>query len=76
MDAKSIDQIAAKMRALKMVQIDPNNTREVNRLGKAYADLKRQQAKMLGQNIQLTHSNNYLAQSFGYIRNRIVYALT
>ena len=76
MDAKSIDQIAAKMRALKMVQVDPNNTREVNRLGKAYADLKRQQAKMLGQNIQLTHSNNYLAQSFGYIRNRIVYALT
>ena len=76
MDANSIDQIAAKLRALKMVQIDPNNTREVNRLGKAYADLKRQQAKMLGQNIQLTHSNNYLAQSFGYIRNRIVYALT
>ena len=76
MDANSIDQIAAKMRALKMVQIDPNNTREVKRVGDAYAELKRKQAQLMGQSIQLTHSNNYLAQSFGYIRNRIVYALT
>ena len=76
MDANSIDQIAAKMRALKMIQIDPNNTREVNRLGKAYAKLKRELAQLMGQNIQLTHSNNYLAQSFGYIRNRLVYAMT
>lgn len=76
MDANSIDQIAAKMRALKMVQIDPNNAAEVKRVGDAYAELKRKQAQLMGQNIQLTHSNNYLAQSFGYIRNRIVYALT
>lgn len=76
MDANSIDQIAAKMRALKMVRIDPNNAAEVKRVGDAYAELKRKQAQLMGQNIQLTHSNNYLAQSFGYIRNRIVYALT
>ena len=76
MDANSIDQIAAKMRALKMVRIDPNNAAEVKRVGDAYAELKRKQAQLMGQNVQLTHSNNYLAQSFGYIRNRIVYALT
>ena len=76
MDAKSIDQIAAKMRALKNVQIDPKNADEVKKVGDAYAKLKREQAQLMGQNIQLTHSNNYLAQSFGYIRNRIVYALT
>jgi len=76
MDANSIDQIAAKLRALKMVRIDPNNAAEVKRVGDAYAELKRKQAQLMGQNIQLTHSNNYLAQSFGYIRNRIVYALT
>jgi len=76
MDANSIDQIAAKLRALKMVRIDPNNAAEVKQVGDAYAELKRKQAQLMGQNIQLTHSNNYLAQSFGYIRNRIVYALT
>ena len=76
MDANSIDQIAAKLRALKMVRIDPNNAAEVKSVGDAYAELKRKQAQLMGQNIQLTHSNNYLAQSFGYIRNRIVYALT
>lgn len=76
MDAKSIDQIAAKMRALKNVQIDPKNADEVKKVGDAYAKLKREQAQLMGQNIQLTHSNNYLAQSFGYIRNRIVYAIT
>ena len=76
MDANSIDQIAAKMRALKMVQIDPKNADEVKKVGDAYAKLKREQAQLMGQNIQMTHSNNYLAQSFGYIRNRIVYALT
>lgn len=76
MDANSIDQIAAKMRALKMIQIDPKNAAEVKSVGDAYAELRRKQAQLMGQNIQLTHSNNYLAQSFGYIRNRIVYALT
>lgn len=76
MDANSIDQIAAKMRALKNVQIDPKNADEVKKVGDAYAKLKREQAQLMGQNIQMTHSNNYLAQSFGYIRNRIVYALT
>ena len=76
MDANSIDQITAKMRALKNVQIDPKNAAEVKSVGDAYADLKRKQAQLMGQSIQLTHSNNYLAQSFGYIRNRIVYALT
>lgn len=76
MDESSLDAITAKMRALKRVQIDPKNTFEVKQLGDAYSELQRQQAKLMGKNIQLTHSNNYLAQSFGYIRNRIVYALT
>lgn len=76
MDANSIDQIAAKMRALKKVQIDQNNAEEVKNVSDAYAKLKREQAQLMGQNIQHTHSNNLLAQSFGYIRNRIVYALT
>lgn len=76
MDVKSVDDIARKMRALKQAQIDPKNAAQVRALGNEYQRLSRLQAEMLGKNIQLTHSNNYLAQSFGYIRNRIVYALT
>lgn len=76
MDEKSIDDIAKKMRELKRVQIDPNNISQAKQLSDEYSRLKRRLAELQGQNIQATHANNYLAQSFGYIRNRIVYALT
>ena len=76
MDESSLDAIAKKMAALKKVTVDPQNTAQVKQLGDEYQRLKRLQAELMGQNIQMTHSNNYLAQSFGYIRNRIVYALT
>jgi len=76
MDESSIEAVARKLRELKRVQIDPKNTEQVNALSKAYRELKEQQAKLMGQSIQQTHANNYLAQSFGYIRNRVVYALT
>lgn len=76
MDESSVDAIARKMKALKSVSIDTKSVSQVNKLGNEYQRLSRLQAELLGKNIQLTHSNNYLAQSFGYIRNRIVYALT
>lgn len=76
MDESSVDAIARKMAALKRVSIDPKNTSQVSQLGNEYQRLSRLQSELLGKNIQLTHSNNYLAQSFGYIRNRVVYALT
>jgi len=76
MDESSVDAITRKMAALKRVSIDPKNTSQVSQLGNEYQRLSRLQSELLGKNIQLTHSNNYLAQSFGYIRNRVVYALT
>ena len=76
MDEKSVDDIAKKLRALRNVQVDPKNTAQVKKLGDEYQRLTRLQNELLGKGIQLTNSNNYLAQSFGYIRNRIVYALT
>ena len=76
MDESSVDAIAKKMRALRLVQVNPNDVSQVKQLGNEYQRLSRLQAELLGKNIQLTHSNNYLAQSFGYIRNRIMYALT
>ena len=76
MNESSVDAIAKKMAALKKVTVDPQNTAQVKQLGDEYQRLKRLQAELMGQNIQMTHSNNYLAQSFGYIRNRLVYAMT
>jgi hypothetical protein len=76
MDESSVDAVAKKMRALRNVTINPQNKNEVHALGNEYQRLSRLQAELLGKGIQLTHSNNYLAQSFGYIRNRIVYAMT
>ena len=76
MDESSVDAIAKKIAALKKVTVDPQNTAQVKQLGDEYQRLKRLQSELMGQNIQMTHSNNYLAQSFGYIRNRLVYAMT
>lgn len=74
MDESSVDAVARKMRALKSIKV--GNAGEIHQLGSEYQRLSRLQAELLGKSIQLTHSNNYLAQSFGYIRNRIVYAMT
>lgn len=76
MTERSLDEVAKKMQALKKIQIDPNNAQQVKQLGDEYRRLSQRQAELMGKGIQLTHSNNYLAQSFSYIRNRIVYALT
>ena len=76
MDESSVDAIAKKMQALKRVSIDPNNVEQVKKLGTEYQRLSRLQSDLLGRNAQAIRSNNMLAQSFGYIRNRIVYALT
>jgi len=76
MDESSVDAIAKKMAALKKVTVDPQNTAQVKQLGNEYQRLSKLQTSLLGKNAQVIRSNNYLAQSFGYIRNRIVYALT
>lgn len=76
MDESSVDAVAKKMRELKRVQIDPNNAQQVKLLGDEYQRLSKLQTQLLGKNAQAIRSNNMLAQSFGYIRNRVVYALT
>lgn len=76
MSEKSVADVAKKLQALRNVQVDPKNTTQVRKLGDEYQRLTRLQNELLGRGIQLTKSNNYLAQSFGYIRNRIVYAMT
>lgn len=74
MDEKGFDAIAKKMSALK--KLSWSNPQEQKIIIDQYQRLRQEQNKLLSSNAQMTRSNNYLAQSFGYIRNRIVYALT
>ena len=76
MDESSVDAIAKKLQALRRVSIDPNNKTQVKQLGDEYQRLSKLQTQLIGKNAQAIRSNNMLAQSFGYIRNRVVYALT
>lgn len=76
MDESSIDAITKKMTALKSVTIDPNNKAQVKTLNDEYQRLAQRQQELMGRNAALTSSNNGLARSFGYIRNRVVFALT
>lgn len=76
MDESSVDAITRKMQALRRVSVDPNNKTQVKQLGDEYQRLSKLQTQLIGKNAQAIRSNNMLAQSFGYIRNRVVYALT
>lgn len=76
MDENSIEAIARKMQALKRVTIDPSNAAQVKQLGEEYTRLGKKQNEYLGKNLLIQKSNNMLASTFGYIRNRIIYAFT
>lgn len=74
MSANSFEEISRKMSALKKVTWA--NDSEKQKVINEYKQLREEQNKLLSTNSQMVRSNNYLAQSFGYIRNRVVYALT
>lgn len=74
MDENSFDAISKKMAALK--KLSWSDPIEQKRIIDEYQRLRQEQNKLMASNAQMSRSNNYLAQSFGYIRNRIVYALT
>lgn len=76
MSENSVDAIVKKMAALKKVQIDPHSSEQVKKLNDEYQRLRKLQRELMGQNIQLANSNNILGNAFGYLRNRIIYALT
>lgn len=79
MSEKSIDDIARKMQAITQFRGGLNTETQraqINQLNAEYGRLAARQNELLGRNAQLTASNNGLARSFGYIRNRLVYAFT
>lgn len=76
MDESSVDAITKKMQALKLVRIDPSDANQVKALSSKYQELAGKKRQYLGQNKLIENSNLSLARSFGYIRNRLVYAFT
>ena len=76
MDESSLDAIRQKLRALGKVGINPQNAKQAKLLGDEYARLSIKQKELMGKNSLLYNSNNALARSFNYIRNRIIYAFT
>ncbi len=80
MRTNTLDNIARKMQAIQTYRgnLDINTQRdEISRLNLEYSKLGKLQNEILGKNTKrITENNNALARSFGYIRNRLVYALT
>lgn len=77
MPIKTLDEIAAKMQAISNIRGGFElGSPELKRLNMEYERLSKLQTEYLGKNTMVEKSNNALARSFSYIRNRIVYAMT
>lgn len=79
MEENSLDAIARKMQAIVRLRssMDYNKQRgEINMLNSEYRRLSKLQSEIIGKNQIAVKANNALARSFGYIRNRVMYALT
>lgn len=74
----TINEISSKMRALQQIKgtLNINDTAGFKAINDTYARLQKQQDAVLSRNKEIVSSNNALARSFGYIRNRIIYAFT
>lgn len=79
MPESTLDEINKKLQAIKQTKAQLNiNTQknEINSLNNEAQRLTTLQNEILGKNAKLTASNTALGNAFGYIRNRIIYALT
>lgn len=79
MDDRSLEDIKRKMQAIATLrgQVDASaHPQVIRRLNDEYARLQKRQDAIMGTNNRLISSNNGIARSFNYIRNRIVYAFT
>ena len=79
MPERTLEEISRKMQAIAQLRSTLNyktQANDITELNKKYAELAGLSNQIMGKNAQLSNSNNALARSFGYIRNRIVYAFT
>lgn len=81
LEEKTLDQISYKIQQLGsyMRGLDITNQRssnEINQVTQAMNRLKQKQTEILGENARLTSSNNALARSFNYMKNRLAFYFT
>lgn len=79
--AKSLDDIAYKMQQLRayMRGLDMSNAKSANEVRTVTAvmeELKRKENELLGKQAQLFGSNNALARSWNYMKNRLAFYFT
>lgn len=78
---KSLDEIAYKMQMLRNYRagLDFSTVKgknEIEQVNKALEALGKEQNKIIGQNKDMLASNNALARSFNYMKNRLAFYLT
>ena len=79
MSEKSLDEIAQKIQRLSSIRMYLNvgsQKAEIEDINKALERLRQEQSKILGQNKNMLASNNALARSFNYMKNRLAFYLT
>lgn len=81
MDESSLDRIADKIHALRSYKqglnlTDKNQVAEIKTIDENLDRLIRRQNELLGNNARLTSSNNALARSFNYMKNRLAFYFT
>ena len=79
MDEKSLSAIEAKMKAIRntIKSLDYRTQRaDIDKLSTKYAQLSKQQTKLLGRYALIEQGNKSLARSFQYLHNRILYVFT
>lgn len=77
MSEKTLGDISRKMQAISQYRMMlPVNSPQLAQLNNEYQRLNRLQNQLMGNNTRLIRSNEALARSFNYIRNRLIYFAT
>lgn len=76
---KTLDDIAYKMQRLSSYRSGLNvetQTKEIDQVNRKYAELQKKMDEVMAKNSRMASSNNILANSWRYMRNRLAFYLT
>lgn len=81
LDETTLDNIAYKIQQLNAYKMglkltDPNQVAEMRKVDDAVSRLKKDYDNLMGKNSQLMSSNNALARSWNYMKNRLAFYFT
>ena len=79
MPTRTLDDLNEKLKALASYRSGLDFTKQANELKQVnveYENTRKKMDEIMGKNKELANSNNFLARSFNYIKNRIAFYLT